>query len=111
MWSSVTERRIGTAGVSSTEADGSSDASPRSVSKTDWISAPTSVPRDGVVADMRRDDLGGEGEKLAAIDALVFGHARPLQTASVAALRAVRREFGAHKGDGARLQYWPDVAW
>jgi hypothetical protein len=28
---------------------------------------------------MRRDDLGGEGEKLAAIDALVFGHARPLQ--------------------------------
>jgi hypothetical protein len=28
---------------------------------------------------MRCDDLGSEGEKLAAIDALVFRHARPLQ--------------------------------
>jgi hypothetical protein len=32
--------------------------------------------RNGVVADMRRDDLGGEGEKLAAIDALVFRQLR-----------------------------------
>ena len=71
MWSSVTERRIGTAGVSSTAVAGSSDASPLSVSKTDWISAATSDAGDGVVADMRRDDLGRQGEKLAAIDALV----------------------------------------
>ena len=78
MWSSVTERRIGTAGVSSTGAAGSSDASPRSVSKTDWISAADVGARDGVVADMRRHDLGGEGEKLASIDGLVFGHACPL---------------------------------
>ena len=82
MWSSVTERRIGTAGVSSTGVDGSSVASPRSVSKTDWISAADVAARDGVVADMRRHDLGGEGEELASIDGLVFGHARPLQKAS-----------------------------
>ena len=33
--------------------------------------------RDGVVADMRRNDLGGKGEKLASIDGLVFGHPVP----------------------------------
>ena len=44
MWSSVTERRIGTAGVSSTDAGGSSVARLFSASKTDWISAPTSAP-------------------------------------------------------------------
>jgi hypothetical protein len=37
---------------------------------------------DGVVADMRRDDLGGEGEKLAAVDDNVFGHSRVLWAAS-----------------------------
>ena len=60
MWSSVTERRIGTAGVSSTDTAGSSVASPRSVSKTAWISPPIFCARDDVVADMRRDDLGGQ---------------------------------------------------
>ena len=85
MWSSVTERLIGTAGVSSTDIAGSSDASPRSVSKTDWIRRTDLGARNGVVADMRRDDLGSEGEKLASIDALVFGHARPLQIAAAAA--------------------------
>ena len=78
MWSSVTERRIGTAGVSSAATAGSSAASRPSVSNTDWISARDVRTRDGVVADMRRDDLGGKGEKLAAVDALVFGHPRPL---------------------------------
>ena len=63
MWSSVTERRIGTAGVSSTGAAGSSDASPLRVSKTDWISAADLGAGDGVVADMRRDDLGRSGRE------------------------------------------------
>ena len=44
MWSSVAERRTGTAGVSSTKTAGSSAASPPSVSKTNWISAPTVFP-------------------------------------------------------------------
>ena len=39
----------------------------------------------GVVADMRRDDLGSESEKLASIDALVFGHLRSLRTAAATA--------------------------
>ena len=39
----------------------------------------------GVVADMRRDDLGSEGEKLASFDALAFGHFHSLQIAAAAA--------------------------
>jgi hypothetical protein len=31
---------------------------------------------------MRRDDLGDEGEQFAAVDALVFGHLRPLRSHS-----------------------------
>ena len=85
MCSSVTERRTGTAGVSSTVDVGSPDASPLRVSKTVWISTATSAIRDVVVADMRRDDLGGQSEKLAAINTLVFSHSRPLQVASATA--------------------------
>ena len=74
MWSSVTERRIGTAGVSSTGAAGSSGSQPAQRVE-DRLDQPADVrARDGVVADMRRDDLGGEGEELAPIDALVLGH-------------------------------------
>ena len=107
MWSSVTERRIGTAGVSSTDTAGSSDASPRSVSKTDWISRADVRARDGIVADMRRDDLGSQGEKLTAIDALVVGHPGPLCWRS----RRSGEVIGAHlRLRMLREQYWSSVA-
>jgi hypothetical protein len=80
MASSLTERLIGNAGVSSTGTAGSFVASPRRVSKTDWISAPTSAPAMALLATCR-DDLGGQGEKLAAVDTL-FGHLCSLETAS-----------------------------
>ena len=85
MWSSVTERLIGTAGVSSTGIAGSSDA--KSAQRVeDRLDQRTDLgARNGVVADMRRDDLGSESEKLASIDALVFGHVRSLRIAAAAA--------------------------
>lgn len=73
MWSSVTERRIGTAGVSSAAAAGSSDKPPEGVEHR--LDQPGDLGAGDGVADMRRDDLGGEGEELAPVDGLV-GHCR-----------------------------------
>ena len=76
MWSSVTDRRIGTAGVSFQRAEGSSDGggAQRVEDRLDAEAAPTSL-----LPTVRRDDLCGQGEKLAAIDALVVPHACPMR--------------------------------
>ena len=91
MWSSVTERRIGTAGVSSTAAAGSSRRQPAQRVEDRLDQRADLRSRDGVVADMRRDDLGGKGEQLAPVDALVLGHLRPLRwhPATASAARAI----------------------
>ena len=80
MWSSVTERRIGTAGVGSVGSSGRLVGRQPAERVEDRLDQRGDIRAgDGVVADMGRDDLGCEGEKLAAVDTLVFGHLRPLR--------------------------------
>jgi hypothetical protein len=95
MWSSVTERRIGTAGACSAAATGSSAASLPNVSKTDWIRPASSALGDGGAADVRRDNLGGKGEELAPLDALVLCHALPLEAAPAAIGQSGEQYSGA----------------
>ena len=79
MWSSVTERRTGTAGVNSSDAERL--VRRQAVQRVeDGLDQRADLgSRNGVVADMRRHDLGSEGEKLTALDALVVGHPGPLR--------------------------------
>ena len=91
MWSSLTERRIGTAGVCSAAAAGLSDPQPAEHVEDRLDQRRDLRAGDGVVADMCRDDLGCEGEKLDAVGSLVFGHLRPLRwpLTTASAVRAI----------------------
>ena len=82
MWSSVTERRIGTAGVSSAGTAGLVGAKSAQRVEDRLDQRADLVPADGVVADMRRDDLGCECEQLGAVDTLVFSYCRTLEAVS-----------------------------